>query len=141
MIARQVINAQVINVCNSYHHQVSSLTLPWVHKVGTIEWFCPEGFQAFKLCRGVQLYPHEDWDEPPYPCPGKGCLTFSNLSLIRSECHMKGSTGSRSMSWRNPLASFMDKLVEISYLACRPHPRHVVCTGGYSDSRIPINGP
>ena len=34
----------------------------------------------------------------------------------------------------NPFASFTDKLVIISYLACQPHPRHVVCTGGYSDS-------
>ena len=41
----------------------------------------------------------------------------------------------------NPLASFADKLVVTSYLACRPHSQHVVCTGGYSDLRIPIHGP
>ena len=40
-----------------------------------------------------------------------------------------------------PLASSMDRPVTISYLACHPHMRHVVCMGGYSDSRIPINGP
>ena len=34
----------------------------------------------------------------------------------------------------NPLASFTDKPVAISYLACRPHPQHVVYMGGYSDS-------
>ena len=40
-----------------------------------------------------------------------------------------------------PLASFMDKQVATSYLAYRPHPRHVVYSGGYLDLRIPIHGP
>ena len=42
---------------------------------------------------------------------------------------------------RHPLASFTDKQVATSYLACRPHARHVVCTCGYSDLHIPIHGP
>jgi hypothetical protein len=43
----------------------------------------------------VQLYPHGEWDEPPYPCSGKGCLTFSNIFLIRPECPWKV----RMVSW------------------------------------------
>ena len=106
-----------------------------------------KGFRLWRLYRGVQLYPHgrtrltsipHAWD--------KGCLTSPNLSLIWPKCLMKGLGGCSInvldiLDRRNPLASFTDKLVATSYLACQPHRRHVVCTGGYSDSRIPINGP
>jgi hypothetical protein len=66
--------------------------------------------------------------------------------LIWPECHMKGSTGFPVSvpdipKWCHPLASFTDKQVATSYSACRPHPWHVVCTGGYSDLRIAIHGP
>jgi hypothetical protein len=50
----------------------------------------PKDFRLSKdSAQRVQLYPHGGRDEPPYPCPGKGCLTFSNLSLIRPECPWK----------------------------------------------------
>ena len=54
----------------------------------------PKDFRLSKdSAQRVPLYPHRDQDEPPYPCPSNGCLTFSNISLIRSEYPMKGSTG------------------------------------------------
>jgi hypothetical protein len=97
----------------------------------------------------------EGWDEPPYLVhESKSCLTPSNRSLIWPKCPMKGSSSCSGqvatmfpvrqvrlvlhLPGSNPLASFMDKSVTISYLACQPHPWHVVCTGGYS--RIPIHG-
>jgi hypothetical protein len=89
----------------------------------------------------------EKRDEPPYTGLGsKGCLTFSNFSLIQPECSTKGLTGFvvnvlDIPDRRHPLASFTDKQVATSYLACRPHPQHVVCTGGYLNLRIPIHGP
>jgi hypothetical protein len=71
---------------------------------------------------------------------------FSILSLIWPECHMKGSTRfpvnvPDIPDRRYPLASFTDKQVTTSYLACQPHLRHVVCMGGYSELCIPIHGP
>jgi hypothetical protein len=106
-------------------------------------------------------------DEPPYPCPGKGCLKPSKHSLIWPECPMIGSSGCpgqvltifpvlqvrltyyngslvryvHHLPGANALASITDKPVATSYLACLPHPWHVVCTGGYSNSRIPMHGP
>jgi hypothetical protein len=48
---------------------------------------------------------------------------------------MKGSTGAQLMlppsNRHHLLANYMDRLVAISYLACQPHPQHVVCMGGY----------
>jgi hypothetical protein len=90
---------RVINKYTPHYHHIPSITLPWVYKVGTTEWFHPEGLQAFKLCKGVQLYPHRRMGLTSIPCAqDKGCLTSSNLFLIRHECPTKGSTGARSMS-------------------------------------------
>ena len=84
---------------------------------------------------------------------GKGLPHVSNLALIGLEYPTKASSGcpvnvhflvfwAMSQTFptdANPLASFMGKPVAISYLACRPHPRHVVCIGGYSDLHILIH--
>ena len=67
--------------------------------------------------------------------------------------HLPSSSGQASVLYRSPvcyvhhlpgaipLASFMDRQAAVSYLACRPHPRHVVYVGDYSDLHIPIQGP
>ena len=98
-----------------------------------------------RLCRGVQLYPHGRTGLTTIPLhESKGCLMPSNLSLIRPECQMKGSTrwpgqvstiflvprvrllyciGSQVCYVHHlpsaiPLASLTDRHVIISYLAC-----------------------
>lgn len=45
------------------------------------------------------------------------------------------------LTYTNPLASFMDKLIVTSYLAYRPNLWHMVCTGGYLNLHIPIHSP
>ena len=53
----------------------------------------PRDSRLSRLYRGVQLYPHGRTGLTTIPLrESKGCLTSSNLSLIRPECHMKGST-------------------------------------------------
>ena len=100
-----------------------------------------------RFCRGLQLYPHRRTGLTTIPrARGKGCLMSPNISLIRPECHMKGSAGFSVNvpdipDKRHPLSSFTDKQVATNYMTCRPHPWHVVCIGGYSDLRIPIHGP
>jgi hypothetical protein len=42
---------------------------------------------------------------------------------------------------RHLRASFTNRPIAISYLACHPHMRHVVCTGGYLGLTIPMNDP
>jgi hypothetical protein len=107
----------------------------------------PRDSRLSRLCRGVQLYPHGRTGLTTIPhARRKGCLTSSNLFLVRFECLLKGSSGFPVNvldipDRRHPLASFTDKQVATSYLACRPHRRHVVFTSGYSDLRIPIHGP
>ena len=97
----------------------------------------PRDFRLSKLYRGVQLYAHGRKGLTTIPLrKSKGCLMSSNLSLIRLECHMKGSTecpGQVSTIFLAPrvrlllhlpgvisLASFMDRPVTISYLAYQP---------------------
>ena len=141
--------------------QHSSKGIRHYNKVLIVHWSCYHGYRKkeqpnssvprdsrlSRLCRGVQLYPHGRTGLTTIPLrESKGCLTSSNLSLIRPECPTKGSTGFPINvldipDRRHSLANFTDKLVAISYLACWPHPQHVVYTCGYLDSRIPINGP
>ena len=109
--------------------------------------FVPKHSRLSRLSRGLQLYPHRRTGLTTIPrARGKGCLMSPNISLIRPECHMKGSSrcpvNVPDIPDRcHPLASFMDKLVAISYLACRHYTQYVVYTSGHSDSCIPINGP
>jgi hypothetical protein len=109
-------------------------------EVRTTKRFHPEGLMfSNKLHRGVHLYPHAKWDEPPYLQSGsKGCLMFPNLSLIWPRVSTKGLISSRIMlppsTRRHPYASFKNRLIAISYLAYQPHLWYVVCMGGYSDS-------
>ena len=45
----------------------------------------PKDYRLLRLYRGVQLYPHGRTRLTTIPCAqGKGCLTSSNLSLIRT---------------------------------------------------------
>jgi hypothetical protein len=46
------------------------------------------------LCRGIQLYPNGRTGLTTIPrARGKGCLTSPNISLVRPECLLKGSSG------------------------------------------------
>ena len=134
-----IIITKVLIVHHSYYHGYRKKEQP--------NNSVPKDSRLSSLCRGVQLYPHGRMRLTTIPLrESKGCLTSSNLSLIRSECPTKGSTGfpinvPDIADRRQPLASFTDKQVATSYLACRPHPRHVVCMGGYLDLCIPIHGP
>jgi hypothetical protein len=50
--------------------------------------------RLLRLCRGVQLYSHGRTGLTTIPLrESKGCLMPFNISLIRPECHMKGSSG------------------------------------------------
>ena len=142
--------------------QHSSKGIRHYNKVLIVHWSCYHGYRKkeqpnssvprdsrlSRLCRGVQLYPHGRTGLTTIPHAwGKGCLRSPNLSLIWPECPLKKVRAvAQSMSRTfltdaKPLASFTDKPVVTSYLACRPHPRHVVCTGSYSDLRILLHGP
>jgi hypothetical protein len=89
-----------------------------------------------RLYRGVQLYPHGRTRQTSISCAREirvaSCLQpFPNPT----QCHMKGSSGCPVNvpdipDQRHPLASFTDKQVTTSYLAYRPHLRHVVYMSG-----------
>jgi len=53
----KVINI-VIHLLVKFHH----LHYHGYRKYESTKRVRPEGPQPFKLCRGVQLYPHEKWD-------------------------------------------------------------------------------
>jgi len=123
-------------VINIIIHLIINTTLSLEERPSKSVW----RLQAFKNIY-VEVYncTHTDTkDEPPYPCLNKGCLKVPTFPKFGQKCSRKGSISSRVMlprsTQRHPRASFTNKPVVISYLACRPHLRHVVCMGGYSDS-------
>jgi hypothetical protein len=101
-----------------------------------------------RLRRGVQLYPHGETGRTSIsraleirvasrlqPFPNPAWVSDERFERVPGQCpgHSRPTPPS--------LASFTDKHVATSYLTYRPHPRHVVCTGGYLDLRIPKHGP
>ena len=134
-----IIITKVLIVHHSYYHGYRKKEQP--------NSSVPKDSRLSRLCRGAQLYPHGETGLTSISrAPKIRFPHVSNLSLIQPECQTKGSTGFPVNvldipDRGHPLASFTNTQVATSYLACRPHLRHVVCTGGYSNLRIPIHGP
>ena len=86
----------------------------------------------------VQLYPHEEWDEPPYPCARirvASCLQSFPNPARNVHGGVDWFLGNATMIYPAPPSCQLNgQTSHDQLLGLPPHMWYVVCTGGCSDT-------